>query len=106
MKLAALWLACTALAVALGVLAQAPSGPAGLPLGAGVTEQIPLELQLEYFRTDGIVQRLKAELEHASAEYEAAVAAVVKACGDGATPQMTSDKKRLLCVAKPKQDAH
>jgi hypothetical protein len=111
-KIAALWLACVALAVVCAALAQTASGPAGLPAGAGVSPNgkdpapvIPLELQLEYFRTDGILSRLRAEIEKASAEYEAAIAAMVKACGEGSAPTLTQDKKRLFCVAQPKPEA-
>lgn len=59
---------------------------------------IPLELQVEFFRTDGALTRLKAEVDHANAEYEAAVAAMVKACGEGFAPTQTQDKKRLYCA--------
>jgi hypothetical protein len=97
-----------ALALALAALAQTPSGPAALPLGPGAAEQmakeqpvIPLELQMEYFRTDGVLAHLRAELAAASAEYDAAVKAMVEACGKGAAPVLTQDKKRLFCVAQP-----
>jgi hypothetical protein len=94
-------------------LAQTASGPAGLPLGPGAAEQlakdaaakdapvIPLELQMEYFRTDGVLAHLRAELAAASAEYDAAVKAMLDACGKGAAPVLTADKKRLFCVAQP-----
>jgi hypothetical protein len=94
-------------------LAQTASGPAGLPLGPGAADQmakdaaakeqpvIPIELQAEYFRTDGVLAHLRAELAAANAEYEAAVKAMIDACGKGAAPTLTQDKKHLFCVAQP-----
>jgi hypothetical protein len=98
------------LVAALVALAQTPSGPAGLPRGAGVDKDgnllpkeqvIPIELQAEYFRTDGVLAHLRAELAQANAEYEAAVKAMLEACGKGSTPTLTADKKHLFCVAQP-----
>lgn len=100
MRLAAVLLAGVA-------LAQTPSGPAALaPL---VVPPIPMELQAEYFRADGVLARLRADIERAQADYDAAVAALVKACGEGFNVAPTPDRKNLMCVrvtpppAKPQQ---
>ena len=62
---------------------------------------IPLDHQLEYFRTDGRLAHLRAELAEANTEYEAAVKTVVKDCGEGSGPLLTQDQKHLFCVAQP-----
>lgn len=101
---------------ALAALAQTASGPvtpeSPKPASGAVAERlagapptakdpvIPIELQMEYFRTDGALAHLRAELDKANAEYEAAVNAMVKACGEGSSPTLTQDKKHLFCVAQ------
>lgn len=91
--------------IAGAALAQTPSGPAGIPSGVHDPVQSPdapviaLELQVEYFRTDGVLSRLRAQITAAQADYDAAVAALVKACGAKAQPTLTQDQKRLFCVA-------
>ena len=61
---------------------------------------IPIELQAEYFRTDGVLAHLRADLAVAQTEYEAAVKAMVEACGKDSAPTLTQDKKHLFCVAQ------
>jgi hypothetical protein len=85
---------------AAAALAQT-GGPIAAGSGAPAAPVIPVELQLEYFRADGVLAHLRAELADANAEYEAAVKAVVKACGEGSGPVLTADKKHLFCVAQP-----
>lgn len=90
-------MALTALLVLFAVLAilgQTGSGPAAL----APAPLIPMELQAEYFRADGVLARLRADLEHAQADYDAAVAAIVKACGTGFNVAPTPDRKNLMCV--------
>ena len=84
---------------AAAALAQT-GGPIAGGSGAPAAPVIPVELQLEYFRTDGVLAHLKAELAEANAEYEAAFKAIVKACGDTSDPLLTQDKKHLFCVAR------
>jgi hypothetical protein len=89
---------------ALAVLAQSGGGDgakdAPKPEAAKPAPVIAIELQAEYFRTDGVLAHLKADLDKAQAEYEEAVKAVVKACGEGSAPTLTQDKKHLFCVAQ------
>jgi hypothetical protein len=85
--------------VAIAALAQT-GGPIAGGSGGPAAPVIPVELQLEYFRTDGVLAHLKAELAEANAEYEAAFKAIVKACGENSDPLLTQDKKRLFCVAR------
>jgi hypothetical protein len=80
--------------------AKAPAAAAA-PADEKPAAMISAELQMEYFRTDGALAHLKADLERANAEYDAAVSALVKACGEGNAPTLTQDKKRLFCVAQP-----
>lgn len=102
----------TTLALVAGVFmwAQSPAGSGSEPdaaAGAGGAKNaapvIPLELQVEYFRTDGALAHLQAQLAEAQTEYEAAVKAITKACGPDAAPVLTQDKKHLFCVAQPKE---
>jgi hypothetical protein len=94
LRLAPVAAAAAALLIA-GALAQTPSGPAVLaPL---VAPPVPIALEAEFFRADGVLTRLKVELEHASADYDEAVKALVKACGEGFAPAPTQDKKHLMC---------
>ena len=91
------------LLIVLALIAQSP--PSGGTPGAGESGAkpapvIPIELQAEYFRADGVLAHLRADLAQANTDYEAAVKAIVKACGDGAVPVPTDDKKRLYCAAK------
>jgi hypothetical protein len=93
----------------ISAFAQQASGPANVPLGPGAAAEmakdkppvIPMELQAEYFRTDGILAHMKAEMDKANADYEAAIKAMLKSCGDHFTPIMAPDKKTLVCVAQP-----
>ena len=83
-------------ALVASALAQTPSGPDSLaPL---VAPPVPIALEAEYFRTDGVLARLRAELDRANAEYEAAVKALVEVCGAGFVPAPTQDKKHLYCA--------
>jgi hypothetical protein len=94
MKMLIAFAAAAALAQTGGPVTSGGSGAPAAPV-------IPVELQLEYFRADGVLAHLRAELADANAEYEAAVKAVVKACGEGSGPVLTADKKHLFCVAQP-----
>jgi hypothetical protein len=97
--------------IAISAFAQQASGPAAIPLGPGATAEmgkdaskvpvIPIELQAEYFRTDGILAHMRAEMDKANTDYEAAVKAMLAACGKGFSPTMTPDKKNLVCAAQP-----
>ncbi|HEV8500424.1 MAG TPA: hypothetical protein VGR63_02520 [Casimicrobiaceae bacterium] len=87
------FLVFAALAQTGGDVTAGGSGPA-----AAAT--IPLDHQLEYFRTDGRLAHLRAELAAANTEYEAAVKVVVKDCGEGSGPVLTQDGRHLFCVAQ------
>lgn len=88
------------LVIALAALAQtggdlkneAPAKPAPV---------IPIELQAEYFRSDGVLAHLRADLAQANADYEAAVKAILAACGAGYIAVPTEDKKHLYCAVQP-----
>jgi hypothetical protein len=83
--------------LALAAFAQTASAPAPV---------IPIEQQAEYFRADGVLAHLKAEMADAQKDFEDAVKAVVATCGADAAPTLTADRKHLFCVAKapaPKQ---
>jgi hypothetical protein len=103
MKAAALFIVCLAAGAALAGLAQSGGDKEMTAGGSGAKPApvIAIELQAEYFRTDGVLAHLRADLDKAQAEYEEAVKAVVKACGEGSAPTLTQDKKHLFCVAQP-----
>lgn len=77
-------------------------GAAPAQTGEPKPPEIPIEQQAEYFRTDGVLAHLKLQLDEANADYEAAVKAVVKTCGEGYAPAVSQDKKHLMCAATPK----
>jgi hypothetical protein len=95
--------------LAISAFAQQASGPANIPPGPGAAAETakdkppvtPMELQAEYFRTDGILAHMRAEMDKANADYETAIKAMLKACGEHFAPIMAPDKKTLVCVAQP-----
>lgn len=90
---------------AIAALDQLPSGAGGSAPAAAKAPEITLEHQLEYFRTDGRLAHLRAEVAEANAEYDAAVAAVRKDCGADAIPLPAQDNRRLVCVATKPPEA-
>jgi hypothetical protein len=90
-------------ALALAAIAQVVPTSGADPESAktAAAPVIPLELQVEYFRTDGALAHLQAQMAEAQSEFEAAVKAVVRACGPDSAPTLTQDKKHLFCVAQP-----
>jgi hypothetical protein len=90
--------------LALAAFAQTAAPPPAPVPGAVIPmapAAIPIELQAEYFRSDGVLAHLKAEMADAQTDFEAAVKAVVAACGADSAPTLTADRKHLFCVAKP-----
>ena len=85
-------------AIAAAAFAQSGAGDGKNEAPAKPAPVIPIELQAEYYRADGVLAHLQAELTKANADYEAAVKAIVKACGDGFIAVPTEDKKRLYCA--------
>lgn len=93
-------------ALAAAALAQSGGGAAGDTNGknepaAKPAPVIPIELQAEYYRADGVLAHLQGELAKANADYEAAVKAILKACGEGFVAAPTDDKKHLYCAVQP-----
>ena len=60
---------------------------------------IPLSLEVEYFRADDLVQRLKPDWELANADLENAVAALRKVCGEKfSVAAPTRQNRHLTCA--------
>ncbi len=63
------------------------------------TPTVPLDAQVDYYRSDASVNRLTLAGQAANAELQQSIAALVAACGDKHHPD--AQGKRIVCVPNP-----